>query len=411
MATRRWMEPSISAVRGYPWACTFHEMRLGLGATADQPDGVFLSNSLQPFRFDAGKGYDGDSVQVAVGAEDVSTVVHLVSNGDLQIFTATSESAFQVREGEPITPNNARVKGFSKAASGRVQPAVFDGATLFLQENGLTLFEFTWSDSLGKYLATPISTLASHLIRDPVQIACTPGMTSRAEQLAFIVNGDGTVAVFHSLRAENIAGFVLWSIAGTLVEGVCCVGPDVFFAVNRGGTRRLYRLASDDIVSLDGAVWHTNGAEITNWTLDARVRSRTVDIVSEKGYHGQYAVPAGGGIVLPVGVKNVVAGNGFVPVVETVRLNIQLPTGDRAGLIKRKVRSVVDFYQSKCPTIDGVAITATSTDADPTGALSAWDGPFEMYHMGYDRDATTVLSQVAPLGPWQVLSVLEEVAV
>jgi hypothetical protein len=212
MATRSWLEPSFSGLRGYPAACCFHEGRLWFAGSPSQPDGCWGSNALQFFRFDAGKGYDADSVQVATGTEDVSQTRHLISNGALVVMDANGESAFVVRDGEPITPNNARIKRRSYVGCSVVQPAVFDGAVVFTQENGLAAYELVWDSQEQAMVADPISTLAGHLIRSPVAIAATPGTTARAEGYCFFVNADGSAAVFHSMRKENIAGWVLWEL-------------------------------------------------------------------------------------------------------------------------------------------------------------------------------------------------------
>jgi hypothetical protein len=120
-----------------------------------------------------------------------------------------------------------------------------------------------------------------------------------------------------------------------------------------------------------------------------------------------FAVPAGGAITLTRAVTTVIAGLGYVPVVQTLPPQLALPSGDRKGLIKRLVRSLIDFHGPAArPTIDGVGIV------DNAGAaISAWDGPYEMYHMGYDREPVVTLSQSAPLAPWRVLSVNQEVDV
>lgn len=410
MPTRSWLEPSFSSLRGYPGACCFHEGRLWFAGSPSQPDGCWGSNALQFFRFDAGKGYDADSVQVATGTEDVSQTRHLISNGALIVMDALGESAFIVRDGEAITPNNARIKRRSNVGSSRVQPCVFDGAVVFTQDNGLAAYELVFDSQEQAFVADPISTLASHLIRGPASIAATPGTTARSESFCFFVNADGTCAVFHSMRKENVAGWVLWELGLGRFISVCTLGPDIFFCVARDEVNyRLYKVSSDPLVSLDGARI-LEGAASQDWVLDPLFRGRTVDVVSNLGYHGRIAVPVSGLIHLDVPVTRVVAGDGYYPIVETLPPSAQMPSGPRDGMIKRVVRSITDFGDdSLAVLVDGQPIITLDDGEDWAGALGPVPSPYEMHHLGCERDPTIVFTQSAPVAPWRILSVLMEV--
>lgn len=406
-ATRSFLEQSISPLRGYPGACAFHEQRLWFGGTPAQPDAVFGSKSTFPFNFDVGKGYDGDSVQGATGSEDVSTVLHLVSNGELFVMTATRESVYVTPYGDAITPNNQRIKGQSSAGTGLVQPIIFDAAVLFVQENGLSVSELGLASNGGSFVATNVSTLAGHLIRQPVSAAASKGTLTRAEEFAFFVNSgtndkedvaEGSVAVFHSLRQENVAGWSLWTLGAGKVRSVAAIGSYVFFVVEVRGGFRLYRLAGEDLLQLDGAVHHVNGGVAKqDWVLDARVRGRTVSIVSELGYHGDYVVPAGGAVHLSVPVTDLVAGDPFYFVLETLTPEVAWVQGSRAGMIKRVFRSIIEFDECYAATVDGERIETRLSGEDPAGPITPLDGPYEVGHLGYDRAPRTVISQTEPL--------------
>lgn len=409
-ATRNWKEPAFSAQRGWPGCGAFHEGRLWLGGTVSQPDGVFGSKALSPFNFDVGEGLDDESVQTAIGSEDISRVRHMMSNGELQMFTATSESVFITRQNEPITPGNARIKKQAGAGVGVVQPVVFDGATLFVQENGLGVSELVYSDATNGYVSTPVSTLAGHLVRTPVAAGASPGLTDRAEPTAYFANADGTVAVFHSMRQENIAGWGLWTLGAGLVRSVCAIGPYVYFCVEVRGAFRLYRLADNALVQLDGAVLHTAGAATTTWTLDARTRNRTVSVVSELGYHGEFEIGAGGALTLPVAVSNVVAGDAFYFLLETLPPTVALPQGERFGLKQRIVRAIVQLSSSLSVSVAGKRIETRFAGTDFAAAVTPLEGHYQVSLLGYSRDPTVVITQDEPLFA-RVLGVTLEVNV
>lgn len=409
--TRDWREPSINAVRGYPNAACFHEGRLWLAGTPSQPDGYFGSNALQHTRFDVGKGYDGDSVQGAAGLESLSGIRHLVSNGDLQLFTATAEGIFVTRPGEPITPTNQRIVRQSGAGANNVMPQVFDGSTIFVQENARSVSELVYSEARGGYAATPISIIASHLLGGgPVDSATMAGTISRAEQYAFFVGANGTVAVFHSMRSENIAGWGLWTLGGgALVRSIAVVGLDIFACVERAGVFRLYKFSIDALHTLDGAVEHT-GASTATWTVDARLRNRTLGIVSERGYHGEFAIPANGIITLTLPVTRLVVGNSFFVEVETLPPRVALPSGARDRLVKRIVRTVMEFDETQNAVVDDEPLLLRQTGIDPSLAPAALTGSYEIRRLGFDRSPKVLITQVEPT-PFRLLAITMEVKV
>jgi len=409
-AIRDWGEPAISAVRGWPGACCFHEGRLGFAGTSSQPDAEFLSRALAYRNFDVGVGNDGDSVQLAVGTEDISRIRHMVSNSELQLLTATRELVHIQPSGEPITPTNARVKAQSIAGSSSVQPIVFDGATVFIQENGQSISEMTYSNEQGGYLSVPISTLAGHLVNNPTTACASAGVTNRAEQFALFTNDDGTILVFQSQRNENLAGWMLWTLGAGEAESVEAVGTYIFFCVSVRGQYRLYRLASDQIVSLDGAVLHTSSTAKTNWTLDARVRGRVVSLVSELGYHGQYNVPSNGAIVLDVSVMQLVAGDDYRMLIETLPPEVEVPAGSRTRLIKRLVRNVLELYNTPAIRVDGQKVITLDSGEEWQGMITPITGPSETRHLGFNRSPTITIDQDAPL-PATVLALTQEVKV
>lgn len=407
--TRAWLEPSINDIRGYPAAGAFHEGRLWLAGTPSQPDYFWASWTFQPYNMDVGTGLDAQSIQGALGSEDVSRIRHVVSNGDLQMFTSVREYVLTGQQGGALTPGTTRAKSQSNAGTGLVQPVPFDGATLFVQENGLGISEFTYSEREAAYLAVPVSSLAGHLIRNPRANAVSPGTISQAEQFAFFVNSDGTVAVFHSLRAENIAGWGLWTIGEGLVRSICAVGSYIYLNVAVRGGNRLYRMAEGGIYCLDGQIRHVAGAPTRDWIVSINVRGRTNQaLVSELGFHGLVDIPLSGVLRLENEVSNLVVGDPFYLLVQMLPPTVSTPSGSRMGLIQRVVRTVIDVIDAYSLRI-GNKRFSTLNGSDVSGAIVPINGVKEVRHLGYTRQPGTIITQDEPLPVDGILSVLEEV--
>jgi hypothetical protein len=207
-----WEEELISAPRGYPQAVTFHDNRLYFAGVKDAPAAVIGSQVGGYFNFDVGTGLADEAINVFVSGDRVNEIRHLVSSRNLQILTDGGEYFVpQSTDTSAVTPANITFLRQTPYGCSRAKPIIFDGATLYAQKNGKSIREYLFSDVENAYASTSISILASHLVNAPVDMAMITGTTTRPEQFAFFTNNDGTLALFHSVRAEKIAGWTLWS--------------------------------------------------------------------------------------------------------------------------------------------------------------------------------------------------------
>jgi len=111
-------------------------------------------------------------------------------------------------------------------------PKRFDGATIFIQNNGKTVREFFYNSGTEDFSSNSISLLSSHLISSPTDNATITSLGDRTEQFYMIVNDDGTLAIFTSQRSEKIAGWMLWTTDG-LIESVASTSDTIYVAVKR----------------------------------------------------------------------------------------------------------------------------------------------------------------------------------
>ena len=231
--TTVWDEQVFSAVNGFPRTVTFHEQRLFFGGVTALPDGIQASQVADFFNFDVGDAEDADSVQIQIASDQVNEIRHLTSSKTLEIFTSTGEFYLKPQVSKPITPTDIQIiRQSSLGVQVKAMPKRFDGATIFIQNNGKTVREFFYNSGAEEFTANSISLLSSHLIDTPTDSATITSIGERTEQFFFLVNSDGTIGVFTSQRAEKIAGWVLWSTDGTY-ESVACTTGNIYAVVKR----------------------------------------------------------------------------------------------------------------------------------------------------------------------------------
>lgn len=407
--TRQWEEQSFSPTNGYPGAVAFHEGRLWFGGTPAQPDGLWSSKINQYFNFDIGEGLDNESIQISIGSEDISNIRHLVSNRDLQVFTATGEFFMPRSANSAITPASVRVSRQTPYGSGNVTPMAFDGATLFVQGSGKTVREFIYSDSQNAYASTDITLLAGHLVAAPRDMAVLYGTPARGEQYALLVNSDGSLSVFHSARAEQLAGWTNWSMVDAEIDAICTVGDAIYVSVRRGSGYTLEEFASADSLTMDGASNFSHPSPITVWNVGLLYAGTTVSVIGDGQYLGTAEVNAAGYLYLDYTVSQITIGYDYPIEIKTLPAHVQLPTGALTAMPKRIVRVILALDNTQTADLAGNRLILRSVTDDMSAAPAPFTGVKEFFLLGYQREAQITITRAEPL-PMRLLGLVMEVA-
>ena len=303
-----WEEELISTVRGYPQAVTFHDNRLYFAGVRDAPAAVIGSRVGEYKNFDVGTGLADQAINVFVSGDRVNEIRHLVSSRNLQVLTDGGEYFVPTStDTSAVTPANITFLRQTPYGCSRAKPIIFDGATLYAQKNGKAIREYLFSDVENAYASTSISILASHLIKAPVDMAMITGTTTRPEQFAFFTNNDGTLALFHSVRAEKIAGWTQWETkSNDEFTSITAINENLFCVVKRqleGGTvYTLEKFAEQDDLTLDCSGTTTvnqqgtpliNGASQTGTSINVdgyTTAPNTGDVITIAGITGSYEI-------------------------------------------------------------------------------------------------------------------------
>lgn len=399
-ATTEWQEQSYSALRGYPAAVTFHQNRLWFGGTLAQPDGIWGSKSGEYFNFDVGDGEDNDALDLTANVGEIFTIRHLVSNRDLQVFTTGAELFVQAPVDKPVTPANAQIRRQTPFGSSFVRPAPFDGATLFVQTTGSALREFLFTDTEAAYTSVAISSLAPHLIRTPVQQTTIKGALNRSESYVFVLNNDGTIAVFYSIRGDNKAGWTLWDTAGKW-HSVCSVFERLFVVASRddgSGTDKLFLEEFQVDMPMDFCDEFSATASVFSGLTSHFSNGAVVKAISGNDYLGEYTI-ASGQIDASLAKSNVSTGYigyAFVPLIKTLPVDASVIGGPLTGEPRRITRVVLDLYSTLAVSVNDKDLVFRNVTDDMSQDRVAITGKEEFRLLGYSRDPRVNVSQSYP---------------
>lgn len=401
-ATADWEEEAFSAIYGYPATSAFLYERMVFGGHKAVPDGVWGSKTGAYFNHDPGEGADGDAFAVTIGHGRLNEIRAIVPSRDPQFFTDEGEFYIPVTESRPLTPGNVSFRKQTPFGSAYVTPRELDGATVFVQKSAPALREFLWSDTQQAYSSESVSLLSSHLISGPIELATVFGAGDLPSGFALLLNGDGTLAQFQSIRNEEVAGWSLWSTDGA-VKSMASINGKVFLAVERdiAGTPVLWleRLRWEEWWTLDGATHLTAAADQTIWSgLDA-YEGEEIAVCSGRSYLGAFTPDASGEVF--VGEINVtdeiLAGFPFSPAVEVMPIETQLQNGPTPGQVKRLVRAVLFLRDTMSVSVNGHAIAFRQASDEVSEAPEPFTGQKEIWLRGAGPEASVVIEQPEPL--------------
>ena len=399
-------EPVWSTAKGWPKSVTFHEGRMWLGGSKSRPQTLWGSVTNDFYNFDYGTGLDDQGIDVTLDTDQVNAITAVYSGRHLQVFTTGGE--FFLPD-SPITPAKSAVKRQTLFGSGNVPPKSIDGATFYLDRTGKALREFLFTYTEDAYTSGTVSLLASHLLTSPVDMDALRGTTDDDANYMYIVNSDGTVAVFNTLRAQEVGGWTKWTTSG-IVESVATVVEDVYFLVKRtiNGTevRFLEKLCTD--THTDANVLQTlSTASATVSGLNhldgeaCRVRADSAVMAN--------ATPASGSITLSRTATTVEVGLDYDTTIKTMPINMDFQDGPTLVRKKRIVRVITDLYESLGVYVNGTPLADRSFGE---GVLDSTPAPFtgikEKYLLGWDELAQVTITQQDPV-PMTILGLAIEV--
>ena len=406
-----WEEQSYSTLRGFPGAVTFHQNRLWYGGTISQPDGLWASKSNEFFNFDTGEGADNDSIDIRASIGEVNTIRHLVSNRDLQAFTTTDEFIVPAFVEKPTTPTNATIKRQTSFGSSFVKPYVYDGATVYVQGSGEIVREMLFDDGQQAYTGQPISSLSSHLIKNPIQATTLAGGIDRAESYYFLVDADGTLAIFNSNRAEQRYGWTQFTSQGSF-HSLCTVDTRVYAVVkfDKGdGTNKYILCEFNSSFNTDMAKTYSGSSGVFDVSADF-ANGAVLDVVSGTHYLGQFTVASGNIDVSAVDNSLSSAEIGFKFDV-TLTTN-PIDTATQQGVLSGEPRSlnkvIVDLSDTLSCSVNNKNLIIRQVTDDLSQARVAITGKKEFRLLGFSKDPQVTVSQSAPLS-LQVNSIIAEI--
>lgn len=390
-------EDTWSSTRGWPRSAAFHEGRLFFGGAKSRPNTIWGSKVIDYFNFDTGTGLDDEGVEATINTNQLNVITHINSGPDLQIFTTGGEFIVAQANIDPITPSTFLVKPQSRIGS---KPGVpiedLQGATIFVQRQGKSIISFQFTDTTASYGTTPLSVLSSHLLNDPVDMSVRRATSTDETDRLFLVNNDGTMAVYSILQSQNIIApskFVTdgsyIAIGNELATTYCIVKRNV------GGTDVYYLEQFDDDVTLDSA--KTGGAASS--VSIGHLHGKTLEIIRDGIVEPSQTTPPYTVTFETAATTSYQVGLNYTVTVKTMPAEPQLAQGSVQAKKKRIVQVDAIVYETQNMTINDKLVSFRNFgESVLDSAVQEFTGTKTMHGLlGFSGTGQITISQTVPL--------------
>lgn len=228
-------EPAWSDARGWPSCGAYHQERLVLAGTRSIPFGVWLSVLFQVYDFDDSEDLDTN----AISDYSVKTpVVALSSTKTLIAHCDQGTYSTPLTESAPLTPRNFNLLEQNPDGINFIQPVFIDNQVIYVDKAASNVKNMAWDIVQSSYVNTNISIQSSHIPSDPIDMATFSEPYYTDGLYVFIVNRDGTLAIYQTLIEQGINAWTPASTYTDLSEGlfrrVATIGNRAWFLMERG---------------------------------------------------------------------------------------------------------------------------------------------------------------------------------
>ena len=217
----------------YPATVTYHQGRRWFAQTDNNPQRVDASASGNYTNFNISAAVRADdAIQATLAGRQINEIRHLVSLGQLIVFTAGAEwllASSSANSG--ITPATISFNVQSYWGCAEVRPLVIGNTALFITNKNNEIRDITYAIETDGYTGNDLTVLARHLFEGFTIVDWCYAQSP--DNLVACVRSDGKMPVLTYSREHKVWAWTLWETDGDF-ESVATVsedGRDAVYAV------------------------------------------------------------------------------------------------------------------------------------------------------------------------------------
>jgi len=222
-----WSSTATGVVgRGWPNRVGCYQNRLIFGNSAIIENGLWLSAINNPWNFSDLFTDDDDAISYYPTTGNVDYINFIVAYRSLTIHSKQGIFSTPTAFEESITPRNFCLLLQDTAPATSIYPVSIDNQIIVLSGNDARSLK--WQGDNASYISDIASINSSHLIKNPHDVDVFAKKEKSSMHYIFIVNDDGTIAMYNSLESQGISAFTrheLYQSYGDAYYRYSCATP------------------------------------------------------------------------------------------------------------------------------------------------------------------------------------------
>ena len=198
-------EPAWSAKRGYPKICSSYQNRAIFANTTSLPNGFWTSVVNDYSNFGDLTNDDDDAISWYPTSNNVNYIRFVVPYRSITVHTNTGIYSSPLSDIVAITPSNFTLQLQDSTPADVLLPQAIDNQILVL--SGDDAHQMIWDGINNAYTSDIVSVINEQTIRNPVDETPFSDLRRAGSRYVFIINENGTMAVFQTLISQNVSGF------------------------------------------------------------------------------------------------------------------------------------------------------------------------------------------------------------
>jgi hypothetical protein len=378
----------------YPGSVTFHDGRMAIGGTEDQPLSIWLSKPREYRDFDLGTAAADDAMFLPL--DKYGAIKWLESNTYLFAGLDTGEHILFGSSG-PLTSSNAQTEQQSTYGSTSVQSIVLDEDVVYVGTRGRKVRKMSYVDAQESMASFDLSFISEHITAGRI-LEMNSGVYPYS--IIFFTMADGNMITCNIEKDRGTYGWAKHDISGDIISA--CVsrefGLDIpVLAVIRNGSLYIEHMSFNVPVYIDSSLQFSDPVATDTWFGFDHLIGETVQIVADDAVHQNKVVQPDGSIILNKAANKIAAGLAFLPEMETLPEFDNIEEGNTRSHIKRFSKVNVSIVDCPRPIVNGQD-TYKRSPGTPMGEREDDRTEIvEITNTGWSNDAIINVSQPLPL--------------
>lgn len=198
-------EPAWSDTRGWPQVCSSYQNRALFANTSSLPNGIWASVVNDYANFGDLTNDNDDAISWYPTSDNMNYIRFIVPYRSITVHTNTGIYSSPLSDVVAITPSNFTLQLQDSTPADVLQPQAVDNQILVLSGNDA--HQMLWDGINNAYTSDIVSVINSQTINSPVDETAFVDLSRAGSRFVFIVNADGSLAVFQTLISQSVSGF------------------------------------------------------------------------------------------------------------------------------------------------------------------------------------------------------------